>query len=268
MTKEVKIFYDKAGEKYSTWQEEHYLNFSSLFDEVSWLQFSQYLPKSYNSKILDAGCGGGGWSLKLAKMGYSDLSLLDISTANIQGAKKIFNKHNVSNSASFFEGDLEKELPFPKNNFDFIFCERDPLQYCVEQQEAAFSNLVRILKPNSIITISLGTSYLIKQSLLVEKKYEALIDFEKHGVITSAEGPVKPVTKAIIESWFKKNKIKKIQIAGRLTISDKVSGKDWEEVYKDKELKNKILELEMNYQKDENLADYSSHIFAAGKKLS
>lgn len=267
MQKQVKKFYDKVGDKYALWQEQEYLNFSSMFDEISWLQFSQFLPKSHKAKILDAGCGGGGWSLRLAKMGYTNLTLLDISPANLKGAKAIFAKHKISSPTNFIEADLEKKLPFPNNHFDFIFCERDPLEYCTKKQEYAFKELVRVIKPKSLITISIGNSYVTKQKLLAEKKFKELFEFEKYGIRKSQEGLLKPASKEIMKTWFKKNNIKKLQIAGRLTITDKISEKDWEMIYKDSTLKNKLLKLELKYQKNESLAESSSHIFAAGMKL-
>jgi len=264
---ETREYYNQRGEKYASWQEKKYLNFSSLFDEISWLQFSKYLPEDKNAKILDAGCGGGGWSLKLATLGYSNLTLVDFSHSCIEGAKRIFDNHNLLNNANFAVADLADLSQFSNQYFDFIFCERDPLMYCCKTQDTAFGELVRILVSSGILTISLGTSYKSKQQLLASKQWERLFEFEKTGLIYSEEGWIKPVNRNKILQWFDEHKLKKLKIAGRLTLGDLVNDDDWPEIYKNDELKNKLLNLELKYEQDESLADYSSHIFAAAQKL-
>ena len=266
MNTETKEFYEKVGEKYADFQERSYLEFNSLFDEISWLQFSAYLPKDKNAKILDAGCGGGGWSLKLAKLGYDNLMLVDLSSTCISGDKRIFEKHKLAKFAQFHVGDISNLDFLSDETFEFVFCERDPLEYCYNTQEQAFKELVRVLEPGGIITLSSGTSYIIKQRLLAARSYDSFFKLEETGLYQSEEGMIKPLDRSIIQNLFEKYNIQKLQIAGRLTVSDAVKKSDWNEIYGQPELKQKILKTELQHQKNESLADYSSHIFAAGKK--
>lgn len=266
MNSETRKFYDKHGRKYALFQERNYLDFKSLFDEASWIQFSAYLPDDRNAKILDAGCGGGGWSLKIAGLGYTKLSLIDFSESCIQGAVEVFERHGLRESAEFYHGDLAEMKDFPDNHFDFVFCERDPLEYCFQNQDEAFGELVRVACPGGIITLSSGTSYRVKQQMLAGKRFQELFEFERTGIFHSEEGWVRPVSRAKILEWFDRHGIDKLQISGRLTISDLMENDQWEGIYEDPELKKRILELELKYQGDEHLADYSSHIFAAGRK--
>jgi ubiquinone/menaquinone biosynthesis C-methylase UbiE len=264
---ETKEYYEARGHKYADWQENRYQNFNSLFDEVSWIQFSEYLPEDKNARILDAGCGGGGWSLRLAKLGYSNLTLVDFCNSCIEGSKRIFEKNELSGSADFVVADLAELSQFPDESFDYIFCERDPLMYCNEKQDAAFNELIRVLSINSVLTISLGTEYRSKQRLVASKQWDRLFEFEKTGLIYSEEGWIKPANRKKILQWFKDNNIEKLKIAGRLTLGDLVDDSDWAEVYQNPQLKERLLAMELEYEKDESLADYSSHIFAAGRKL-
>ena len=265
MNRETQNFYNRVGQKYADWQEVNYLHFKSIFDEVSWLQFSKFLPSQKDLPILDAGCGGGGWSLRLAKMGYNNLTLIDFSTACINGAKRIFSKHSQTNSAKFYVSDIAN-LPFEDQTFKFIFCESDPLQYCIENQDAAFRELVRVLSKGSVITLSAGTGYYVKQKMLSQCQFSEFFEFEETGVYSSDEGKIRPFSRDRILYLFRENSLQKMRIAGRLTISDLVGDQANEMLYSEERLKEKIIDLELKYQDNEEFANFSSHIFAAGKK--
>ena len=266
MVKKVIEFYDKVGERYSQWQETHYLEFSSLFDEISWLQFSEYLPDDLDAPILDAGCGGGGWSLRLAKMGYRALTLLDISPKTLAAAKRLFAKHQLSVHAQFVEADLELGTGLEDASFDFVFCERDPLEYCIDKQDEAFAELVRVLRPGCTLTLSAGTGYLRKQLLLKARRFDEFSKAERTGLFDSEEGPLRPLSIARVEELFAASDLDKLKIAGRLTVTDRMSEEDWSEIYNQPELKAKLLAAELKYGRIEHLADFSSHLFAAGRK--
>lgn len=266
MNVETKKFYEKVGQKYADFQEKRYLSFQSLFDEISWLQFSEFLPEDKNAKILDAGCGGGGWSLRLAKMAYNRLTLIDFSSSCIEGARRVFAKHNMVDSARFFVSDIADLKALNNEEFDFVFCERDPLEYCTDNQENAFSELVRVLSRGSILTFSAGTKYRRKQKLLGLGRFEDFFEFEKSNLVNSNEGKLRPFDRKRILDLFEKNQIEKVRISGRLTISDEVPESLNEAIYRDPELKDRLIQMELYFQKNEELADFSSHIFAAGRK--
>lgn len=266
MVKKVIEFYDKVGQRYADWQETHYLNFSSLFDEISWLQFSEFLPEEVDATILDAGCGGGGWSLRLAKMGYRALTLLDISPKTLAAAERLFSKHDFTAHAQFIVADLENGTGLEDASFDFVLCERDPLEYCVDRQDEAFAELARVLRPGGTLTLSAGTAYFRKQRLLKAGRFDEFFEAERTGVFDSEEGPLRPFSVARVEELFAAHNIEKIKIAGRLTVTDLVGENDWAEIYKQPELRAKLLETELEYNCVEHLADASSHLFAAGRK--
>lgn len=266
MNNETKAFYEKVGQKYADFQEKNYLKLQNLFDEISWLQFSEFLPENKNSKILDAGCGGGGWSLRLAKMGYRNLTLIDFSSSCIEGAKRIFSNHNLLDSGRFIVSDISDLSPLKDNEFDFIFCERDPLEYCTADQDGAFSELTRVLSSGSILTFSAGTKYRRKQKLLSLGKFNEFFEFEKTNIVSSEEGNLRPFDRKRILDLFEKNQITKIKISGRLTIADEIPENINEIIYRNPALKEKLIQMELKFQENEELADFSSHIFAAGKK--
>jgi 2-polyprenyl-3-methyl-5-hydroxy-6-metoxy-1,4-benzoquinol methylase len=68
-------------------------------------------------KVLEAGCGRGIISAKIAEAG-GDVHLLDISSKALQIAKKHFAAKNLN--ASFTLGDI-LDLPFRESNFDIVW---------------------------------------------------------------------------------------------------------------------------------------------------
>lgn len=266
MNLEAKTFYERAGLKYAEFQERRYLKFSNLFDEVSWLQFSAWLPAERGARILDAGCGGGGWSLRLATLGYRNLTLVDFSSTCIEGARAIFRRHGLERCGRFLVADLADLRELADGEFDFVLCERDPLEYCVDDQDRAFAELVRVLRDGAVLTLSAGTAYRRRQALLRDRRFPEFLEFVRTGVCASEEGPLRPLDRARILDLFAREGVEKLCIAGRLTLCDLLDETGHDLVYADAELKAKLLQLEMEHQAQEDLADGSSHIFAAGRK--
>jgi len=66
------------------------------------------LPK--DSRILDLGCGKGSFSLKLKKMGYTNLFAADMTSDNV-----------LPKSIHFKKADFHERLPFGNNEFDMVF---------------------------------------------------------------------------------------------------------------------------------------------------
>lgn len=258
-------FYERAGEKYARWQERRYLQFESLFDEMSWLQFSQYLPPDRNARILDAGCGGGGWSLRLARLGYRGVVLLDLAAACLSGARDALARQKVLDDQLFVQADLAANCLQP-SRFDFIFCEREPLNYCVGAVDAAFAGLARALRPGGRLTVSMGTTHAIKMSLLRAGRYDDFFTLERHGWLMTDEGPQVAITAGEIRSMFERHGLQVLEISGRLAVADDIPQAAWPDIYRDPDLKARLLAAEMRYQHREDLANASSHIFAAGQK--
>lgn len=78
-----------------------------LFDEIN------------TKKILEIGCGDG-YSLEyMAARGAGELWGLDLSTAQIEAAKKHLGSCDIS--ANLFVAPMEKDIGLPKQYFDIVF---------------------------------------------------------------------------------------------------------------------------------------------------
>jgi SAM-dependent methyltransferase len=90
------------------------------FDEMSQTIFSELLQNCGDvrgKKVLEAGCGRGIISARLAELG-ADVHLLDISPEALQIARKHFASKNIA--ASFTCGDI-LDPPFGESSFDIVW---------------------------------------------------------------------------------------------------------------------------------------------------
>ncbi len=100
-----------------------------------------------NKAVLDAGCGNGYFSRKIAKKAQKVIGI-DFTYELIQKAKR----KNSSQNIEFIEGDLE-HLPFPLATFDVILCNMVLMD--VERLNKVVSEFNRVVKTKGIIIISI-----------------------------------------------------------------------------------------------------------------
>jgi 2-polyprenyl-3-methyl-5-hydroxy-6-metoxy-1,4-benzoquinol methylase len=112
--------------------------------------YGRFLPKDKKAKILDIGCGNGGFVYYLESLGYNNSAGIDISREQVELAKNLGIKGiECADVASFFN---EKE-----ETYDMVFArdviEHFPKDRVLELLESAFKSLKRggviiILTPN------------------------------------------------------------------------------------------------------------------------
>ena len=112
------------------------------------LKFKKLVPKG--SKVLDMGCGAGVPVSKFLTMNGYDVTGIDFSSSMLKLAKK-----NVP-EAKFFEMDMTK-LKFKSNSFEGLVSFYAIIHVPKEKHAKIYKSLHRILKPNGIILITVGT---------------------------------------------------------------------------------------------------------------
>jgi ubiquinone/menaquinone biosynthesis C-methylase UbiE len=100
------------------------------------------------SAVLDAGCGSGTNTLRLASAGFN-VSGIDLSEFALDKAKERVAQAGLT--ADFFAGDLTK-MPFEDGSFDAVFC-IGVLMHIPTFQDA-LGELNRVLKPGGKLVIS------------------------------------------------------------------------------------------------------------------
>lgn len=109
----------------------------------------KYLRPLPDALFLDAGCGTGDHSLRIAARGYRCVGV-DLSESVLKTARKDAAIRGLVSRASFVCQALE-ELGFKDDTFDAIHC-RGVLMH-IPQWEKALGSLCRVLKPSGRIAI-------------------------------------------------------------------------------------------------------------------
>lgn len=96
--------------------------------------FAKFLPQDKEAKILDLGCGQGGFVYWLQTLGYKNTWGIDISDQQIEVAKSL----GIENIK---QADLKKFLPGKRETYNLIFA-RDVLEHFRKEEILGILNLV------------------------------------------------------------------------------------------------------------------------------
>lgn len=131
----------------------------------------RYLSPKNNEKILDAGCGIGYYAFELATKFGCKVNGVDTDADDIELAKRIIEKKQVSN-AKFDVCDISG-LKFPDQSFDKIILS-EVLEHIVDDV-GVLGELNRVLKPHGYLIIStphvdIVEEYTVQHSKVFHKK--------------------------------------------------------------------------------------------------
>jgi len=137
-------FFNKISGKYDSWYETPLGRFA---DETETKLALDFFPPAKEAKVLDAGCGTGNFSIKLAAMGAL-VTGIDISGEMLAIARTKAKLKGLD--ISFAEMDIYK-LSYPDGFFDGVFS-MAAFEF-IKKPAAAFQELMRVLKPGKLLLI-------------------------------------------------------------------------------------------------------------------
>ena len=111
------------------------------------------LPDLATARVLDAGCGGGRYSVAWHLLGAGDVLGIDLSEPGIADARERVKAMGISTVR--FEHHDAVELPLPPSSFDIVFS--NGVLHHTRDWKRGVHNLVKVLKPGG-----LGWLYLIE----------------------------------------------------------------------------------------------------------
>lgn len=117
-----------------------------LTKELPYDEFISYLQ---GKKVLDAGCNSGVDSMCFKELGF-DVTGIDISEKALQ----IACQNDSDNRITFLQMDF-RELSFPDNYFDGIWCSAGLVHLSREEIPMVLQNFSRVLKPEGVLFLSL-----------------------------------------------------------------------------------------------------------------
>lgn len=127
------------------------------YDHLTWKPCEHLLPTDRHIHVLDAGGGGGKFGVMFARLGHR-VTVLDISEQMVEQARKVFAAAGLEAQADYVVGDV-RTLNFPDRHFDFVFCEGDPVSYCLDDYPQAMRELVRVARPGAPVVLGLDSRY-------------------------------------------------------------------------------------------------------------
>jgi ubiquinone/menaquinone biosynthesis C-methylase UbiE len=261
----AKAYHDKVAEEYDKpiynevlgWDELH----SYITEKIEWHYVEKYLPNK--GLILDAAGGTGRLAMPIAKKGL-DVVLIDISKGMLKVAEEKIRRHSLENRITLKQGDIHK-IDYPENYFDFAIAQG--IEYC-PNLEKVVSELARVLKPNCYLEVSVDSLFFVIWSFLNMKDID--------GALTTLDER-KYTTDGSVYCWtYAPNQLRQICEKSNLKVEKIVSGggicayikdKDYRrKIFQNKELRERLLEIELKLCKIEDTAILGSHPIIIAKK--
>jgi len=121
------------------------------YEHLTWSAVERLLPTGRRWRILDAGGGGGKYGVRMAERGHP-VTVLDLSPGMLEQARVRFAEAGLASDARFEVGNI-LALPFEDNAFDFVFCEGDPVSYCLDEYPKALAELFRVAAPGAPVVL-------------------------------------------------------------------------------------------------------------------
>lgn len=256
--KKVEVFYDRVSKIYDISYNDRYWQ---LYQRVTWDNLKKHLPENVEAKILDIGGGTGFWSARIAKAGYQNVVLADISAGMLDMARKKCEKQNIANQIEIVKCDICKMDMFEDGAFEMVLSEGDPISSCGNPRKAV-KEIARVLKPGGKALCSVDNKFGAIHYFLDREKLDELEDFLRTGWsnwLTKAQNEqfgVKFFAPDELRQIFEKAGLAVQSMVGKTVIP-------WRRYYKllDKR-KNleQIARIELSLNRESSLIGSASHI--------
>ncbi len=106
------------------------------------------------TRVLDAGCGPGRFSIAVAQLGATVMAL-DLSEHQLQLARERLGEAGVLERVDgFVSADIADLSMFTDGHFDIVICYGGALSYVCDQRHKAAAELVRVVRPEGVILTS------------------------------------------------------------------------------------------------------------------
>ena len=134
-------------------------------------QFKRLLPENQNLKVLDIGTGPGFFTIILEELGYSNITGVDYSYKMLEVARENIKTYGKENSSIQLMQMDAQNLEFQPESFDIIVSRN--LTWNLQNPQQAYSEWLRVLKPNGALFIFDASWYSFLQNEQLEKEFEA-----------------------------------------------------------------------------------------------
>ena len=152
--------YDSAYGNYATdvYRQVRLATYGEDLGQTSWVtnEESRAIPQALQltpaSRVLEIGCGSGGYAMQVAAVAGCSIVGVDINDAGVRNANTLARARNLADRVSFEQCDVSKTLPFPDAAFDAAFA-NDVLCH-IPGRSALLEEAFRVLKPSARLLFS------------------------------------------------------------------------------------------------------------------
>lgn len=123
---------------------------------INHIILEQWLPTE--GSALDAGCGFGIESVKMARRGLS-VTAVDISTSLLRHAHGRAEKAGLQDEITFVHADITEPLPLPNDTFDVCLALTGVISHTGDRHRDAVANLVECVRSGGIIIVGVDSYY-------------------------------------------------------------------------------------------------------------
>lgn len=211
----------KKPDVHQQWEDSYRTGENAKFYEQVFDYIKSVLNAQKGATFLDAGCGTGAHSIRLAKRGFSVVAI-DFSEYILKRAELNIRSIGLQDKI-MLQRESILSLPFADGTFDYILCWGVLMH--IPDVEKAISELERVLKKGGILVISEGNMYSLQSIIprnlrLLLRKGKATVNKTAAGIEYWRSTPAgKLLTRHANVGWLK-NKFK----SDGFTINKHVSG--------------------------------------------
>jgi SAM-dependent methyltransferase len=152
--------YDSAYGNYAAdvYRQVRLATYGEDLGQTSWVtnEESRAIPKTLQltpvSRVLEIGCGSGGYALQVAADVGCTIVGVDINEAGVRNANTLARDRHLADRVSFEQCDVSRTLPFPDAAFDAAFA-NDVLCH-IPGRLALLREAFRVLKPSARLLFS------------------------------------------------------------------------------------------------------------------
>ena len=149
------------------WDDDYYHPIALKLYDWSILDMLRMMEVETGATVLDAGCGPGVHSIRVAKAGHN-VCAIDISNTMLNQARQRAGAENITDKIEFYQKDLTK-LDFPDNSFRYVFSWGVIIH--IPEASKALDELARIVKSGGKLAL-----YITNKTAL-DHKIESVMRF-------------------------------------------------------------------------------------------
>jgi ubiquinone/menaquinone biosynthesis C-methylase UbiE len=235
-----------------------------VYDHVTWATLAPWLPPP-GARVLDAGAGSGKFALRFLQRGDA-VTLLDPSAEMLRVAEAKVRAAFPQGRAAFVQGGIER-LDFPDAAFDVVFCEGDPLSYCIGTHRQAAKELLRVLRPGGAFYVSVDNRWMGVLGFLARGEPERAWAAADQGRTMDPYGmPTHGFAAEELRATLLEAGAAEVRVAGKVVLLNFLPEPTIAGYLADPHHRERLLALEVALAQDPAMAGLGGHLHAVGRK--